>query len=259
MNGKLSNVLSNLIIAEFSSIDEGITELSNRTGINANQLLAFLRGEAIPQRYEAAKLAKSLSVLREDSKASFGFLQLCDQHLAEFAATQAADVQTIEPAEPKQPDVSEMDASRQLNDEIERLRKQVEEYKAALEAKEREMQERQEQENLLRTLEQRASLGVEQGWLPPVVYKDMFSELNQAKFSAVCEEKQIDPLVEMYAISYLLNTFEKFGKSTALFSSTEPEPIEEEQSEDKKIEEQALLNFKLYKAGGNFHSLESQE
>lgn len=256
MNGKLHEVLSNLLLAEFSSLDEGISEVSKRTGLDTRRIVAFLKNEAVPEKFEAGKLSKALSVLREDAKASFGFLQLCDQQMAEFSS---ATVEPLQEAPETQEAQQVTENTEQLNKELEELRKQVEEYKAALEAKEREITERQEQEQLLNTLDQRASAGVQQGWLPPVVYKELFEDLTQAKFSSVCNEKQIDPYVEMYAINYFLNLMEKFGKSnTALFSATEAEPIEEI-PEDKKIEQQAYLNFKLYKANGNLENLFDKE
>lgn len=265
MEGKLSEVLTNLLVAEFSSIDDGITEVSKRTGIDSRRFLSFIRGEAVPEKFEAAKLVKSLSVLKDDTKASFGFLQLCDQHLAEFSASATIE-ESKEMTQTQELKVEQMEApvvesatTDDMNKELEELRRQVEEYKAALEAKEREIKERQEQEQLLANLDRRASDGVQQGWLPPVVYKELFDDLNQAKFSATCQEKQIDPYVEMYAIHYFLELMEKFGKSnTALFSSTEPEPIEEA-SDEKKIEQQAYLNFKLYKANGNLENLFEKE
>ncbi|MFN7161348.1 MAG: hypothetical protein ACK4NC_07165 [Candidatus Gracilibacteria bacterium] len=253
MNGKLSDVLTNLVIAEFSSVDEGIVELSKRTGLGAEKILSFLKGEAMPQKFEAAKLAKSLAVLKDDSKASFGFLQLCNQSTAEFSAATVEAPVSIQEHETKE--------TTDTNSELEELRRQVEEYKKALEAKEEELRYKQEMNQIIDSLQKKASDGVNSGWLPPALYKDMFDGLNEAKFSSMCTEKEIDPYVEAYAISYVLSLFEKFGQnSSALFSSSDSEPLENKQMTDEQlIEQQAMLNFKLYKANGNFSSLTTEE
>lgn len=278
---QFTETLANLFLAEFGSLEDGIKTVSEKASVSSDTLVKFLSGEDYPSMQTAARIGKCISILNDDPSANFGFLQLATaarNEFAEFSSTETeenketkvevqepqtpvAEVKQEEPVQTVQEVVVQPEPApavdNQVLSKINELEAQLQEYRNLLEKQKQVTQTQNEITDLLYLLEQRAKLGIDKGWLPPAVHKKLFKDISQnnayASFSSVCNDKEIDPYVELYAISYALDLFESFGNQMAMFSSTEPETFDNKQIElEKQIEKQAELNFKLFKQNGAF-------
>lgn len=268
---QFTETLANLFLAEFGSIEDGIQEISSKASISVDTLMKYLSGEDFPSMQTTARLGKSFLVLANDPNANFGFLQLAAaarDEVAEFSSTEtSSDTKEVNVNTSNQytqepmVEQSEHQVQTQVNDDvytkIQQLEQQLESYKSQIQTQIEFDQTKNEITDLLTLLNERSKLGIEKGWLPPAVKNKLFENVNEhnafASFTSICQDKEIDPYVELYAISYALDLFESFGNQMAMFSSTEPEQIDSRQYElEQQIEKQAELNFKLFKQNGAF-------
>lgn len=191
---QFTETLTNLFLAEFDSIEEGIYTISKKASISCDILVKYLSGEDYPSAQIAARIGKSFSILRNDPNANFGFLQL---------ATAARNELT---------DASSESGKYNKMAEIDR---KIQDYEQPLDMQTELNNTEDEVSNLLYLLFQRSKIGIEKGWLPPAVYNKIFENINEinpyVSFCSICNRKEIDPYVELYAISYTLDLFESFA------------------------------------------------
>ncbi|WP_460193475.1 hypothetical protein [Thermosynechococcus sp. FA-CM-4201] len=191
---QFTETLANLFLAEFDNFEEGIYTISKKAGVSYDLLVRYLSGEDYPSTQTAARIGKSFSILKNDPNASFGFLQLATAARNELIETSSQ--------------------SEQYNNMVE-LDKQIQEYKQPLDMQTELNHTENEISELLYLLFQRSKLGIEKGWLPPAVYNKMFENISEnnayVSFCSICSAKEIDPYVELYAISYTLDLFESFA------------------------------------------------
>lgn len=284
---QFTETLANLFLAEFGSLEDGIKSVSEKASVSEDTLVRFLSGEDYPSMQTAARIGKCISVLNSDPSANFGFLQLATAARNEVAEFSSVPTKTEEPVQetyqdqdfstqqqqyPQQQQYAQQEVYAQqqpvyqtvtqqvpedILEKINQLETELYNYKSMIDKQTELNATQQEVTELLHLLAQRSNIGIEKGWLPPAVRNKLFENINEhnayASFSSICQDKEIDPYVELYAISYALDLFESFGNQMAMFSSTEPEQIDYRQYElEQQIEKQAELNFRLFKQNGAF-------
>ncbi|RMG06254.1 MAG: hypothetical protein D6735_04240, partial [Acidobacteria bacterium] len=215
-----SEVLGCLMLAEFGSIEAGVTSVSEKTGIPADVLCGYLTGDVIPRPETAAKLASAFETTKNPI-AEFGLISLAANSL-EFAMKEDEESEKQEQEAETSPEasmttenssanfsaVNQTPEAAQTDEKDQRI--------SELQAKLNQIEQERELERKLNALNAKAQEGVSKGWLPPMVYKAKFESLNTtdhvAAFSSICKKEKVNSNVKLYALNEMLNVFESCGR-----------------------------------------------
>lgn len=142
------------------------------------------------------------------------------------------------------------DESYQEDVEAENYRRRVDQMEAQFTA----AQEAQFTSDRLTQLERDAQVGIQEGWLPPVIYNDVFAEFENdrdrfAAFSTVCQRNNVTADVELYKMEGIIDSFRRcadMGAPLMTFGiqSNEPELSPEEEAEQDNALAQARRNVR---------------
>lgn len=213
----------------YEDLEEGVNDLAKGLGLDAEDTAGLFTGDFVPHPELVDAIAQLLEL---DENTYYQLHQLGE--------------------------VARVDAGYEYGDEEEEDEEEESEeasYSRELESRLAEFEFNNELKDAISSLELDARHGVEDGWLPPIVYKELIGSFELEKdqiaaFSAVCEASQVDANTQLYAINYALEAFKRCGPLMT-FGAFADEPLDERQAAIATgTRDQASRNFELRKRRG---------
>jgi len=232
----IGQALMELINEDYGDLEEGIAALCEVTGYDAESIAGILVGQYIPDQDLVLELAQAFDSANDEEVLN-GMLVL-----AEDDAMEEGDYEEDEGDEGETEEVLESYA-RAIQDKDFRLQE--------LEAQFTEAQVQQEVSSRLNELNRLADAGFNQGWLPPVVHRELLGNFESqddqlAAFSSVCQSNGSSLDTELYAMQKTLEMFQKCGGMISFNSFAYDEPLNpNEEAEENAIQAQARRNAEL--------------
>lgn len=226
---------------EFENPDDAIYAIAEHTGYEPEHILGLISGEYVPDEQLAEEIAQVFETTASDSDAYNGFLTLGQEARAQEGLDYEEMDVPMEEAEDVESEKSE-EFSRYLADKDHRIQE--------LEAQFAQSQNERYVTEQLMELEQLASSGIQEGWLPPVAYREIFASFKTdqdklAAFSLVCEGNKVNVETELYATRKALSLFERCGPLLAFGANVEEQLTPEEEDEAEEIYAQARRNVEM--------------
>lgn len=212
----------------YDDLSEGVLDLAEVLELDEEDAAGLLTGDYVPHPELVEQIAEAFGLDEET------FNQLDD--LGEIARLEAGY---------ESGDVDEDEAI--LEEAVEntaaysRLENQLAEFQAETVLKDE-----------LAEFERDCHRGFEEGWLPPVVYREIVGSFETegdrlAAFSALCDNHKVDAATQLFAFRSVVDAFAKCGPLMT-FSSIVNEPLDPQEQEREYVSSsQAELNFQLRK------------
>ena len=235
-NSQIGQALMELINEDYGDLEEGIAALCEVTGYDAESIAGILVGEYIPDQDLVLELAGAFNST-DDEEVLNGMLIL-----AEDDALTEGDYEDDDYEDDGNGEVLE-NYARAIQDKDFRLQE--------LEAEFAEAQVQREVSGRLSDLNRLADIGFQQGWLPPVVHRELMGGFDDqsdqlAAFSSVCQANGADLDTELYAMQKTLEMFQKCEGAINFSSFAYDEPLNPvEEAEENAIQSQARRNADL--------------
>lgn len=231
-NSGIGQALMELIHEDYGDLEEGIAALCEVTGYDAESIAGILVGEYIPDQDLVLELAEAFDST-QDEEVLAGMLALAEEDAYEDG----------EEGEEEGTDEVLENYARAIQDKDFRLQQ--------LEAEFAEAQVQQEVAGRLNDLNRLADAGFQQGWLPPVVHRELLGGFEDqgdqlAAFSSVCQANGSDIETELYAMQKTLEMFEKCQGAINFSSFAYDTPLTPaEEIEENAVQAQARRNAEL--------------
>jgi hypothetical protein len=216
--------------AGYEDVEELALDMAEALGISDGEAAGLLTGEFVPDEEMAGAIAEAFEL---DDESGEIFVGIAEETLDAIESDEDDD----DEEEGEEQGFSRYEASR-----ISELETQIAEFQATSEIN-----------STLLNLERRARLGMENGWLPPVVGEMLFGnfELDEdrvAAFSQVCQGNQVTPETELYSLDKALDVFEQLGPIWAQFGAIVDAPLSQSEVENQQsVNAQARRNHELRK------------
>jgi hypothetical protein len=226
-NGFSSGLVELFDAAGYDDLAEGVVDLAEVLGLDEEDAAGLLTGDFVPHPDLVEQIADAFDL--DDST----YAQL--DYLGEEARSDAGYVDE---------DVEDEDV---LEEAVEntaaysRIENQLAEFQAEAILKDE-----------LAEFERDCNRGFEEGWLPPVVYRDIMGSFESesdrlAAFSALCTNSGVDAATQLFGFRSVLQAFYNCGPLMT-FSSVVDEPLDPREAEQEYVSaSQAELNFRLRK------------
>lgn len=234
-NSGIGQALMELIHEDYGDLEEGIAALCEVTGYDEESIAGILVGEYIPDQDLVLELAGAFNST-EDEEVLGGMLALAEEDAYANGEEDEYD------DEDETGEVLE-NYARAIQDKDFRLQE--------LEAEFAEAQIQQEVATRLNELNRFADIGFQNGWLPPVVHRELMGGFEDqgdqlAAFSSVCNANGSDIETELYAMQKTLEMFEKCQGAINFSSIAYDAPFNPaEEAQENAIQAQARRNAEL--------------
>lgn len=230
----IGQALMELIHEDYGDLEEGIAALCEVTGYDEESIAGILVGEYIPDQNLVLELAEAFDST-QDEEVLAGMLALAEEDASEEG----------------EDDDYEDDGNDEVLENYARAIQDKDFRLQQLEAEFTEAKIQQEVAGRLNELNRLADAGFQQGWLPPVVHRELlggFEDRNDqlAAFSSVCDANGSDIDVELYAMQRTLEMFQKCQGAINFSSFAYDAPLTpSEEAEESTIQAQARRNAEL--------------
>lgn len=242
VSNDLGGAIATLIDEQYESAEDGIEDLMDATGHDAETIIGIIQGQLAPDEDLVGAIADVFG-LPHDARAGLGLL--AQEALGEYFDDDEYDDEEsdglIEAIEERDAEYSA--AFLRLQAENDALQAEFEAAQAV-----------QDLNNELVAQEFRAQAGLEAGWLPPAIFDAEFRSFEVADdrvatFSTVCEANKIDAATELYAREKILDAFERFGPAInfgrSIIDEIDPEDEYDEFDATQAFSMAAVLNSRF--------------
>jgi hypothetical protein len=200
-------VLSNLIAEEYQTPEAGKNAIASATGLSITDVDRMILGEVVPDTDAANSITACFSATQKEQ----GFKEFMS--LAANAINEVALNQNQGDSAPTRAVIQNSSEINQLKAEFNALKQQ------------------QELGDVLRGLDRKAMLLVQEGRLTPFEKKKLFGETldkeeGVALFSAACSANNVSPETQVDRITYYLSVAADRGEVIQFNQYQEPEPVD---------------------------------
>lgn len=224
--------LLELAETEYEDPLEGLAVIAEETGLSDEQLIGLIQGNFYPTEELASRIGELFDTTADNEDAYNGLLLLAEEAAGD-SDDEDEDVTEIEDPE----EDAEYSA---LREEHETLLAQFSQTQAENIVK-----------DSLRDVEMRCQEGISNKWLPPAAMKIMMASFKSendrlAAFSQVCEENDVDPDTQLFAMNYALEIFSRCGEYGMMFNQYAETPLDSDEIEFQAAQESnvdAALNL----------------
>lgn len=217
------------ICDEYEDPVDGIVELARTTGHDPEDIVGLISGEYVPDPALAHQIASA-----------YGLDEGEDGLYEEFMGLGA---DAYEQGVGEKWDLGDEDDEEEGEEEenYSHHLQNLEFRNQELEARFAEMEVQQEVASALQDLERIGAKGIQEGWLPPVAFREMFGNFETvgdqvAAFSATCDGDGVDLETKLYAMEFAMGCFERCGPFVN-FAQMVDEPLSNEEIEIEEEEE----------------------
>lgn len=211
----------------YDDLSEGIVDLAEALGLDEEDTAGLLTGDYVPHPELIEQIAEAFG-LDEETYAQLDYLGEEARVDAGYGEEEVIDEDIIEEAVENTAAYS-------------RLENQLAEFQAEAILK-----------NELDEFERDCHRGFTEGWLPPVVYRNLAGSFESegdrlAAFSTLCASHNVDAKTQLFGFQSVIEAFRSCGPLMT-FSSIVNEPLDPQEAQIEHISSsQAELNFQLRK------------
>lgn len=246
--------LLELIDTEYEDANDALADIYEATGVEADDVLDLIEGEAVPTPELAETLAAMFEQTYANPEIADEFLGLAEEAVEDAYGEEDEEVE----GEDEELYYEDEDEDEEIGYSYASQAPDMAEFAytdarvAELENTLAEFQLANAVKDELAALERKAEEGLQNGWLPPVAYEALLGNFNReddrvAAFSAACGQNQIDPATQLFGINYALEVFERCGPMMQFGAYVEEDIDPREVEAANMIEDTAVLNFQLWK------------